>query len=78
MLFKDIKNFLIYRGVNKFLVLGTGLEPARPNEHMALNHTCLPISPPEQIYLHADRTFAIADNLPIIMVSLVKNSEIRP
>ena len=26
-----------------------GLEPARPNEHMALNHACLPISAPGQV-----------------------------
>ncbi len=29
------------------MVLGTGLEPAQPKGHMALNHACLPISPPE-------------------------------
>ena len=28
------------------LVPRAGLEPARPNGHMALNHACLPISAP--------------------------------
>ena len=28
-----------------------GVEPARPNEHMALNHACLPIPAPGQIFI---------------------------
>ncbi len=28
------------------IVPGAGLEPARPNGHMALNHACLPIPAP--------------------------------
>ena len=28
------------------VVPGAGLEPARPNGHMALNHACLPIPAP--------------------------------
>ena len=31
-----------------YLVPRAGLEPARPNGHMALNHACLPISAPGQ------------------------------
>ena len=31
------------------LVPGAGVEPARPFEHMALNHACLPISAPGQM-----------------------------
>ncbi len=30
------------------LVLGTGLEPVRPNGHWILSPTCLPIPPPER------------------------------
>ncbi len=32
-------------------VLGTGLEPVRTNVHWILSPTCLPIPPPERIYL---------------------------
>lgn len=32
----------------KALVLGTGLEPVRPNGHWILSPTCLPIPPPER------------------------------
>lgn len=29
-------------------VPGAGVEPARPNGHMALNHACLPVPAPGQ------------------------------
>lgn len=35
---------------------GTGVEPARPNGHMALNHARLPIPPPGQAFLGVART----------------------
>ena len=37
-----IKGFLIH------MVLGAGLEPARPYRHRILSPACLPIPPPEQ------------------------------
>ena len=37
------------KGIIKIInVPGAGLEPARPNGHMALNHACLPIPAPGQ------------------------------
>lgn len=32
------------------LVLGAGLEPARPYEHRILSPACLPIPPPEHLF----------------------------
>lgn len=32
-------------------VPGVGLEPTRPNGHMALNHACLPIPAPGRVIL---------------------------
>ena len=36
------------------MVLGTGVEPARPCEHMVQNHARLPIPPSEQLYHFTD------------------------
>ena len=41
---KPLKIIKIKRG----FVLGTGLEPVRPNGHWILSPTCLPIPPPER------------------------------
>ena len=40
----------------RYFVPRTGIEPARPNGHMALNHACLPVPAPghlisRQIYI---------------------------
>lgn len=46
---RDEKKDRVYRGLSQIvLVPRAGLEPARPNGHMALNHACLPISAPGQ------------------------------
>ncbi len=40
--FKDTHHAIIY------IVPRAGVEPARPNGHMALNHACLPVPAPGQ------------------------------
>ena len=38
-----------------------GLEPTRPNGHMALNHACLPIPAPGRVFLMACKEKPISD-----------------
>ena len=49
-----------------FTVPRAGIEPARPKEHMALNHACLPISAPGQLHIYVRTVFIIkvSTNLP--------------
>lgn len=38
-----------------------GLEPTRPNGHMALNHACLPIPAPGRVFLMTCKEKPISD-----------------
>ena len=42
--------------LTRLSVLGTGLEPVRPNGHWILSPTCLPIPPPEHGILYERKT----------------------
>ena len=48
-------------GVIKKEVPGMGLEPTRPNGHMALNHACLPIPAPGRVFLMTCKEKPISD-----------------
>lgn len=47
------------------VVPGAGLEPARPNGHMALNHACLPIPAPGYKFMEGAPYRLVIKNLKI-------------
>jgi hypothetical protein len=47
------------------LVLETGLEPVRPEEHRILSPACLPIPPLEQLFVRTEQTGSLNQRHPI-------------